>query len=249
MNTKFRARLLARERLIGVILTLPSPEVAEICALAGFDWLFLDMEHGSLDALAVQRIAQAVGERCACLVRLPTHDSTWIKTVLDVGVAGIIVPQVNTAVAAAAVLRHAKYPPAGQRSVGLARAQGYGATFADYVRTANEATTVVVQIEHIEAIRNVEEILRVPGLDAVFIGPFDLSASLNKTGLIADPEVQAAIERVLAACRSRQFPIGIFAPTLAGGRTALEQGYTLLAAGADISLLSDSARQWVKTLR
>lgn len=243
MPTSFRSRLRAYQKLIGLLITLPSPEVAEICANAGFDWLFLDMEHGLLDVLTVQRIVQTVGDRAACVVRVPSHDPVWITKVLDVGVAGLIVPQVNTAEQVAAVVRAAKYPPQGARSVGLARAQGYGATFTEYVRSANEITAIIVQIEHIDAIRNIDAILNVAGLDAAFIGPFDLSASLHKTGQITDSEVQAAIERVRTAGESHKMPVGIFAPTLERAQVALGEGYTLLAVSADIALLSTAAQQ------
>jgi 2-dehydro-3-deoxyglucarate aldolase/4-hydroxy-2-oxoheptanedioate aldolase len=243
MPTSFRSRLLAHEKLIGLLITLPSPEVAEICVNAGFDWLFLDMEHGLLDVPTVQRIAQAVGDRAACVVRVPSHDPVWITKVLDLGVDGLIVPQVNTAEEAAAVVRAAKYPPQGARSVGLARAHGYGATFAEYVRTANENTAIIIQTEHINAVQNIDSILEIPGLDAAFIGPFDLSASLNKTGQITDSEVQAAIDKVRTAAQSRRFPLGIFAPTLERAQQALADGYTLLAVSADISLLTTSAKQ------
>src|SRR5258708_36752834 len=96
MTETFRQRLRSGERLLGLILTLPTPEIAEICVKAGFDWLFLDMEHGLFDVTTVQRVVQTVGSQCACVVRVPSHDLVWFKKVLDVGVAGLIVPQVNT---------------------------------------------------------------------------------------------------------------------------------------------------------
>jgi len=249
MTETFRQRLCSGQKLLGLILTLPSPEIAEICAMAGFDWLFLDMEHGLFDVTTVQRVVQTVGDRCACVVRVPSHDPVWIKKVLDVGVAGLIVPQVNTGDQARTIARLSKYPPVGERSTGIGRAQGYGANFAEYVRTANETTALIAQIEHIDAVHNIDDILNVSGIDAAFIGPFDLSASLNKTGLITDSEVQAAITRVRQACQSRSFPLGIFAPTLERAQTALAEGYTLLAASADISLITESTKRLVEALK
>lgn len=249
MTETFRQRLRSGQKLVGLILTLPSPEIAEICADAGFDWLFLDMEHGLFDVAAVQRVTQTVGARCPCVVRVPSHDGVWIKKVLDVGVAGLIVPQVNTASEAQSLVRLAKYPPMGQRSTGIGRAQGYGATFGEYVQSANETTAFIAQIEHIDGVRNIEGILNVSGVDAVFVGPFDLSASLNMIGQIGADEVQAAIGQVLAACKLRQFPLGIFAPSLERAKGALQQGYTLVAAGADISLLTEATKNLVQALR
>ncbi len=249
MTDSFRRRLRANEKLLGLILTLPSPEVAEIAASAGFDWLFLDMEHGLFDVAGVQHAVQAVAGRCACVARLPSHDGVWIKKVLDIGLDGIILPQVNSGEEATNIVRLAKYPPMGQRSTGIGRAHGYGTTFAEYVATANDTTAIIAQIEHIDAVRNIDYILNVPGIDAAFVGPFDLSASLNLTGQIGSTEVQAAITRVRNACRARQFPLGIFAPTLERSQTALADGFTLLAAGADISLLTESMRQLVTYLK
>ena len=249
MPADFRSRLLQHEPLLGALLTLPSPEVAEILADAGFDWLFIDMEHGLLDLTIVQRIGQAVAGRCACVVRVPTHDAVWIKKVLDIGVAGLIVPQVNTPAQAAEIVRHAKYPPVGVRSVGLARAQGYGAAFDSYVRTANEATAIIVQVEHIESVRNVERIISVAGVDCAFVGPFDLAASMNKMGQINDPEVQATIARVRQACAAKNTPAGIFAPTVERGQAAFADGFTLVAVGMDVTILGGAARKMVEALK
>ncbi len=249
MHPDFKARLLNRERLIGPFLTLPSPEVAEICADAGFDWLVIDMEHGAHDILSVQRIAQAVGERCPCVVRVPANDEVWIKKALDVGVAGLLVPHVNTADEAAYAVHQAKYPPDGVRSVGLARAHRYGARFQEYLDHANENTAVIVQVEHVDSVRNLERILDAQGIDAVFVGPYDLSASMNKTGQVSDPEVQNAIEHIQRACASRNIPAGIFAGDVATAKKALEDGYTLIGMGTDVSMFANIASQIAQSLR
>jgi 4-hydroxy-2-oxoheptanedioate aldolase len=249
MHPDFRTRLLNRERLIGTLLTLPSPELAEICTDAGFDWLLIDMEHGVHDTLSVQRIAQAVGEQCPCIVRVPLNDEVWIKKVLDVGVAGLLIPHVNTGATAAYAVHHSKYPPNGARSIGLSRAHRYGARFQEYLDSANENTAVVVQVEHVDSVRNLEEILGVEGVDGVFVGPYDLSASMNKPGQLADPQVQGAIEHIQQVCTSRNVPTGIFAGNTAAAKQALEQGYTLLGMGSDASIFSGAVRQVVEALR
>ena len=110
-------------------------------------------------------------------MRVPLNDEIWIKKVLDIGAAGIMVPQVNTAEAARRAVRLSKYPPRGSRSVGVARAQGYGARLGEYLQTADQETAVIVQAEHIEAVEHIEEILGVEGVDAVLVGPYDLSAT------------------------------------------------------------------------
>lgn len=238
MNAAFKSKFTRRERLLGTVLTLPLPEIAEMASNAGFDWLFFDMEHGLLDFTAAQRMAMAAGQHCACLARLPASTSVWIKKALDLGLAGIIVPMINTPEEAALVVQHAKYPPQGRRSVGVGRSHRYGANFRVYVDTANDNTTLIVQIEHIQAVENIEAILEVPGIDGVLVGPFDLSASMGKPGYTDDPEVQAAIQRVLDACQQRGRPAGIFTADAAGARQALAQGFTLIACASDTLLLT-----------
>ena len=163
-----REKLLRGERLLGTIVSVASPQVSELLAQAGFDWLFIDAEHGLLEASAIQDLIRAAGAT-PCLVRVPSLDEVAIKQVLDAGAEGIIVPQVNSADAAKRAVAYAKYPPLGQRGVGIARAQGYGFELDDYLARANERITVVVQAEHIEAVANIEDIAVTPGVDAVFV--------------------------------------------------------------------------------
>jgi 2-dehydro-3-deoxyglucarate aldolase/4-hydroxy-2-oxoheptanedioate aldolase len=249
MDATFKTRLAARERLIGTMITLPSPEIAEIFASSGFDILWLDMEHGLLDVQDVQRLVQAIGGRCPCLVRVPLNEETWIKKVLDIGVSGLMVPQVNTSELAQRAVRFSKYPPQGARSVGLNRAQGYGPGFQDYVDHANRDTSLVVQIEHVQAVENVEEIIRTPGVDAALIGPYDLSASMGKTGQLDDPQVQRAIQRVRETCAARQFPLGIYLSDPAQARQFLEDGFSFAVVLSDILLFSDAANHLSLELR
>lgn len=241
-TTNFRARLVQRERLIGTLLTIPAPALAEMCADAGFDWLFVDMEHGAFDLDAVERVAQAVGERCACVVRVPSNDRVWIGKVLDLGVSGIIVPQVNSAAEAADAVRAAKYPPHGARGIGSGRASRYGAHLNEYLVGANDETAVIVQIEHADAVRHLEEIVRTPGVDALIIGPFDLSGSLGKPGRIADDDVQAAIAYVRETAVTREIPVGIFSPTVEQAQRAWIAEDTLILVGADVLLFGHAVR-------
>ena len=206
----FRKRLRSGETLLGSMVTIPSPAVAEVLAEVGFDWLFVDGEHGPLETGDFLAILQAVGDRIACVVRVPGALEVPIKKVLDLGAEGIIVPQVNTAEEAASVVRHARYSPAGSRGVGLSRAHGYGLRFQQYLETANERIAVIVQAEHVRAVENIESIVKVEGIDAVFVGPYDLAASLGKMGRIDDPAVTAAIEHVANTCQAAGIPLGYF---------------------------------------
>jgi len=240
MNGEFAAALKAGRPLVGTLLSLPSPELAEIAAGAGFDWLFLDMEHGLLGPWDVQGLVRAAAP-CPCLVRIPEAAEMGIRKALDAGAAGIIVPHVEAAETAAAAVRWAKFPPEGGRSVGFSRANLYGRRLHEDLENANGTTSVVAQVEHIDGVREIERIAAVAGLAAIFIGPYDLSASLNKAGRFDDPEVREAIERVRTACHGRGLPVGIYSADAAGARRALEEDYSLVCAGMDAALYSATA--------
>jgi len=190
----FTQRLRGNELLLGTMLTLPSPEVAEMIAVCGYDWLFMDGEHGNLSTLDWQRMLQAVAGRSAAIIRVAAKTESDIKKVLDIGADGIIAPQVNSADEACHVVACCKYPPRGIRGVGLARAQGYGRNFAEYMDSANDRIAVIIQAEHIDAVNNIDDIVKVDGIDAVFIGPYDLSASMGRMGEVDHPEVVEAID-------------------------------------------------------
>ena len=234
---------------LGTLLSLPSPEIAEIAAQTGFDWLFLDMEHGLLDTAAVQRMIQAAAGRVSCIVRVPTHEAIAIGKALDTGADGLIFPHVNSAAEARECIRAAQYPPEGSRSVGIARAQAYGARLAEAVAEENKRLTLIAQIEHIRAVRNIEEILETAGLDAVFIGPYDLSASLGIPGRVQDAAVAESIEVVRTASRKFGIPVGIFAGGIEAARSAIGQGFDFVCVSTDTLLFADAARRMIADLR
>ena len=242
MKHQFRHRLESGERLVGPMVTLGSPEVAEILTRVGFDWLFIDAEHAPFSALDIQRILQSAGPDMPCLIRLSASQEVPIKKALDVGAAGIIAPMVNSAEQAARVVSMAKYAPIGTRGVGLGRAHGYGLSFQEYVETANDNITVVVQTEHIQAVENIEAIVQVEGVDAVLIGPYDLSASLGRLGQVTHPEVVAAIDRVTEICQAKNIPLGVFGVTAEAVQPYIERGYTLIVAGVDTTMLAGAAK-------
>jgi 2-keto-3-deoxy-L-rhamnonate aldolase RhmA len=249
MANDFRTRLKRGDQLLGTMVTLPSAPAAEVLASVGFDWLFVDAEHGPLETAELLAILTAVNRRAACVVRVPACDAVQIGKVLDLGADGIIVPQVNTPEQAAAAVRFARYPPDGARGVGLARAQGYGLKFKEYVEAANREIAVIVQAEHATAVAHIDAIARVPGVDAVLLGPYDLSASLGKMGQVDDPAVVAAIGRVTDACRAAGMPLGYFGVNATAVRPYVERGYTLIVAGVDTTLLAGAARVLLGELR
>jgi 2-keto-3-deoxy-L-rhamnonate aldolase RhmA len=238
----FSQRIRSGDAAIGTLITTGSAENADVLAACGFDWLFLDCEHGALDAAQAQLILQVVGRRIPTIIRVPENADVSLKKTLDLGCEGVIVPMVNTAEDARRAVTAAKYPPLGSRSAGIARAHGYGAEFASYVAEANTHTSVIIQIEHVQAVENVQQILQVDGIDGVFIGPYDLSGSMNRLGDVTHPDVQAAIETTRVACLEAQMPVGIFAMTTEAGVKAVQSGYAFVAVGIDMAMLADAGR-------
>lgn len=248
MSHTFRQRLIAGERLIGTLISLNSSEAAEVLSGLGFDWFFLDNEHSPLEALELQGIVRTAGST-PCVVRVSHSAEVPIKKALDIGAAGIIAPMVNSAEQAAQVVSWSKYAPLGTRGVGIGRAHGYGLKFQEYVASANDEIAVIVQCEHIEAVNDIERIVRVPGVDAVLIGPYDLSASMGRLGEVTHPEVVAAIDRVTAACRAANVPLGIFGLSAQAVQPYIERAYTLIVAGVDTVLLGQAAAQLLAQIK
>lgn len=235
------------EPSIGSWLSMAHPSIAEILAMAGYEWIVVETEHTAIDLSEVLRLLIAIEQRGALpLVRLAWNDPIQAKAVLDSGAAGVLVPMINTKADAELAVQMTKYPPLGYRGVGLARAQGYGMHFDEYVRTANDDSLLLVMIEHKDAVANIEEILSVPGIDGTFIGPYDLSMSLGIPGQITHPDVVAAKQRVLDATLAHGLIAGIHfvQPSTAAVdcAKAIEAGYRFLALGTDILFLGDSAR-------
>jgi 2-dehydro-3-deoxyglucarate aldolase len=245
----FRARLRQKELLLGTMITLDAPEVSEVLAAIGFDWLFIDTEHAPVGPTQLRRILQATGEMIPCIVRLPEAQEVPIKQALDVGAAGIIAPMVNTREKAEAVVRWARYSPQGSRGVGIGRAHGYGLKLSEYIERANDEIVVVVQAEHTDAVHHIDEIIQVPGVDAVLVGPYDLSASLNRLGQLTDPSVIEAVDHITKICQENDMPLGIFGLNSAAVQPYIGRGYTLIVVGVDTLLLAQAAKQILDQLK
>ena len=248
MNGVLRESLRSGERLLGTLVGMPSPAVVEVLAAAGFDWLFLDAEHGGIEIADLPDLLRAAGA-CPCLVRVPVGEPPWLARALDAGAAGVIVPQVNSAAGAAAAVRQCRYPPEGRRGAGLGRAQGYGLDAGRYRATANGDVAVVVQVEHVDAVERIHEIVAVPGVDAAFIGPYDLAGSLGHAHDVEHESVHAAVARVREACLAAGMPMGAFAANADAARPWLAQGFTLLAVASDTLLMGAAARDSLMRLR
>jgi 2-dehydro-3-deoxyglucarate aldolase/4-hydroxy-2-oxoheptanedioate aldolase len=246
--TNLKQRLAQPDPLIGTLVTLPSPDVAEILSRAGFDYLWIETEHAPMDVLQAQALIQAVGGRCPCLVRIPDREEVWVKKALDTVCDGIVVPQIRSADEARRIVDWSRYPPEGRRSVGVSRAHGYGMAFQDYVSRANEEVAIVLQAEHTDAVRNIESIAAVEDIDAVLIGPFDLSGSLGVLGQTDHRAVLDAIQTVRDACQAAGMPVGIFATDAVMAQRYIDQGFTLIALSMDAFFLWRGAQEALHAL-
>lgn len=247
-SESFRARLRAREVLVAPLVTLSAPEVTELLAEVGYDWIFIDAEHTPIEPPQIQAILQAAGPT-PCVVRLPSSDSVSIAKSLDAGAAGIIVPQVNSALQARQVADAARYAPLGKRGRGVGRAHRYGLKLAEYSATANDTVAVIVQAEHKDAVADIRQIVRVEGVDAVLIGPYDLSSSMGRPWEISHPDVVAAIATVHAACIEVGMPIGIFGLSAEAVAPYIDQGFTMIVVGVDVLMLGDAAKASLSHVR
>lgn len=245
----FLDKLRKRRVQIGTLITLPSAEVCEVLSTAGFDWLWIDMEHGHIGIETLLHILQAVREPCHAVIRVPAADPVWIKRVLDTGCEGLIVPQVNSAAEARDVVSWSKYPPKGRRSVGMSRAHGYGMNFKEYVDRINDDLAVIVQIEHITAVKNVEAIVDVDGVGGILVGPYDLSASMGKIGRVGDEDVVKNIGLIRKACAEAGKPLGIFAADAETADRYIGDGFSFVAIGTDTMFLASGAKDILDRLR
>ena len=231
---------------VGTWLSLPDPFAALHLARVGFDWLNVDLEHNPINlesaALMFLNIAQS---GCVPLARITVNSEENVKRVLDVGAWGVVCPMVNTREEAERLVSYVKYMPQGIRGVGgQLRALSFGTDAATYFQRANEETLVVVQAEHIQAVENADAILSVPGIDAVFVGPNDLSASMGlpPTGDCADPRVAEAVEHIRATALAHGVAPGIHVFDGATVRRRIDEGFRFIALSSDVHFMLARAK-------
>lgn len=231
---------LAEGRLqIGFWTAMASPICAEICAGAGFDWLLIDGEHSpqTLPLVLAQLQAIAAYPDCHAIVRVPSSDPVTIKTHLDLGAQSLLVPMVDTAEEAAAIVEAAHYPPQGSRGIGGARAARWG-RYPGYVHEANAQIGLVVQIETTRALANIEAIAAVEGIDALFVGPADLAASMGHLGQPAHEEVQQATLDAFRRIRATGRAPGLLTRDEEFARRAIAHGALMVGVGVDTLALA-----------
>lgn len=249
---KFREALLQRQQILGGWMQIGHPACAEIFARAGCQWICVDLEHGAIDLETTANIFRTIdGFDCTPVARLPLNDPIWIHRVLDAGARALIIPMVKTADEAECAVRAAKYPPRGERGFGYSRANMHGMDFDDYIASANDSIAMIMQIEHIDAIENLDAILEVDGVDGAFIGPLDLTGSMGITGQMDHPDTVAALEEFRRSCSSHKKTAGmhIVRPDSKNIAAAVADGYTLIALGLDNVFLDVAMSSAIATAR
>ena len=242
----FKAALAAKQAQIGFWLSLASPYSTEICAAAGFDWLLIDGEHGPMDlnTKLMQLQVIAAYPKTHAVVRVTDHSISRIKQVLDLGAQTVLVPMVDTAEQAAALVAAMRYPQddglGGIRGMAGGRASRWG-QYTDYYQAANREVCLLVQVETVEGLRNLDAIAGTPGVDGVFIGPADLSASMGHVGNAGHPEVQAAIDQAIGQIVAAGKAPGILTVDNTLAQHYLALGAQFVAVGLDTQVLMKHA--------
>jgi len=244
-KNQFKQALNRDKPIFGLWQGIPDTSVAEIGAGAGFDWLLIDAEHGPFDLKSVMLHLQAVEPYPVSTIVRPAEGTTaLIKRLLDVGAQTLLIPMVDTAEQAKQVVAAAKYPPTGIRGLGtsMARAANWNRT-TDYLDKANDEICVIAQIETLAGLKNIEEIVNIDGVDAVFIGPSDLSAAMGHIGNPSHPEVVTAIEDAFKLILESGKQAGVLAVTKALADKYVQAGARFIGVGVDAALLANATHQ------
>ena len=247
-----RAKLKRGEPSAGTWLTLPSTVVAQLMAKTGLDWLTVELEHSPTSfETAAQMFAIIAANGCVPLARVPINSVENIKRVLDTGAWGIVVPMVNSRAEAEAVVKAARYRPIGERSIGGAlHASNFGTDAATYYAKANDEILVVVMAEHVDAVANIEQILSVPGIDAVFVGPNDLHASMGLPPAFDsdNPQFNEALKKILAHAKARGIAAGIHVTDAAQAQRRINEGWQFIAIISEAGFMLSKAAEITKAL-
>jgi len=261
MNTVFEKRailkekLRSRERLFAGWVSYDHPSITETFARAGFDFIAIDMEHSTISIEQGRRIiAASQSEGVPCLPRPVSHSNDWFKPLLESGADGLLVQMVNTPAEIEVIISHLKYPPVGNRSYGVARAQAYGFDFDSYIKHWNDASSLIIQVESIQAVDNIDKLLAFDEVDGVMIGPYDMSGSLGVAGQTDHPLVIEASRKVIEACERFNKSCGtqVADASQKSVEGLFELGYTFAILGSDLFVLwkwAEEMQGLMKSLR
>ncbi len=250
LENPFRARLGTSSVILGTWLMSGASSTAEAMGRVGFDWVLVDLEHVPLADSDAFHVLQAIAGTPACPVtRLAANDPLLFKRALDMGAQTVMVPFVDNAEQARQAVSHSKYPPLGKRGfAAVHRASGYG-TAKDYASRANDSVFTIIQLETPDAVAALEEIAAVPGVDALFLGPGDLSANMGHIGNLAHPDVQKVIADVAQRCKAIGIPCGIVGPTPDMVRDFIKLGYVFVAVASDMGMMMRQANAFLEGIR
>jgi len=244
--------LKAGQPQVGTWLSLGSITATRFLARAGFAWLTVDIEHSLVDwETATHMFASIADAGCVALARVPSNRHDHIKRAMDNGAHGIVVPMVNSREEAEAAVSACLYPPAGTRSVGgSVHALNFRCSPGEYYAKANDELIVVLQCEHIQAVEDADKIFSVPGIDAIFVGPNDLAASMrSKDGKPPSGEATTqAMKHILAACKKHKVPAGVHCYTPEEARARIEEGWQFIAIGSELRMMLNGVNDVVQKL-
>ena len=247
----FRDKLARQHRCLGPGITFTDPSVTEGLA-ESVDFVWIDMEHNPLgfESVLAHLIAARAGGAPA-LVRVPSSDIAWVKRVLDTGAEGVICPQVQSADEASQFLSACRYPPQGTRGFGPRRPSNYGRLTGEaYLEHANRQVFAVIQIEHRQAVEQLDEILALPGLDSIVVGPYDLSGSFGKLGQLSDPQIVATIRQVVDKARQAGVYVGMgMGEDVDYAKQAFDMGVDWVQCGSDFGYLINFAEDLYRRIR
>ena len=246
-----KQNLKAGRNVVGCWTMLGNPHVLEILALSGYDYLLLDLEHGVGDPSSLANMLHAISAtKTTSVVRVPWNDQVYLKRVLDAGAEGVMIPSIETADEARAAVAACRYPPLGRRGTAASsvRASSYGMG-TDYVATAADNLLIVLQIETAKGVQNIDEILKVEGIDVMFIGPYDLSATVGRMGELKHPEVAGLIETAEKKIKAAKIPMGTVPHAGVPWMEMFKRGYQFVNSGSDVGKLRDTSLADVKTFR
>ncbi|WP_349956166.1 aldolase/citrate lyase family protein [Rhizobium sp. ZPR3] len=246
----FRRNCMEQKLLVGTFAAIPHPVAIEVTAASGVDFLCIDWEHSQISRERIEDLIRAADvHRVPAMVRVPGHAAEDIAAVLDAGAAGVLVPRVSTAEQARAAVKATRYPPLGARGVGPGRAAAYGYRITDYLAKANAELVLAIQVETAEGLANIAEIAAVDGIDLIFIGPGDLSVSIDAMGPAGKDRLDAAINTITKTALSADRTVGIFRPSADDIGAWSEAGISFFMLASDTMFLGASLAAGVDAAR
>ncbi|MFC7157537.1 HpcH/HpaI aldolase/citrate lyase family protein [Halomarina halobia] len=246
MNTNLKTALEKETYPMGTWLSVGHPAIAEVSASSAVDFVLIDTEHTTISLETVENMARAVeaiDSPTDTVVRIPWNDPVRLKRVLDIGIDGVMVPMIDTAEEARNLVEAMRYPPEGTRGIASGRAAEYGDSFTEYVENANGSFTTIAQIESKAGLENAEEIAAVGGIDALFVGPADMSGALGVFGQENPQELADAMDRVIQAARNARIAVGTLTVNTDDVTDRIQRGFDFLIVGKDTATLSTANRE------